>query len=969
MKWRDRPLSLLLAIGLLAAVYYGAARLSLSLALIDDVVTPLWPPTGIALVALLMLGYRVWPGVALGAFLVNLGTVPSPLAAATIAAGNTLAPLIAAGLLKAAGFRGELDRMRDVLALVLLGGLGAMTVSATFGANTLVRFGEVTPGAFVPTWLVWWVGDATGVLIFAPLLLSVRIRPGTWSWKRWTEALLLLVLLVSVSVLVLARNLDMLYLVFPLLTWAALRFVTAGASLGALVVSSAAAWAAVHGLGPFADISLTDKMLRLQVFNASAALTALVLAVLTIERRKASQSLEQAALELEQRVQQRSEELATANQRLRGEVAQHMASERLLSERTAQLEEAQSLAHIGSWIWNIPSNEVSWSDELYRIFGLEPGSMSLTFDSFIQLIHPEDRDAVSDVIIQSYQTKEPFEYEHRIIRPDGSIRWLYGQGQVAGEDKPVRMFGIEQDVTERKQAELSMLARQAMETLLERERQIAETLQRSLLPDQFTEYPGVELARRYIPGAAGLEVGGDWYDVFPLRGGVLGVSIGDVVGRGLSAAASMGQLRIALRAYALEASSPSALVRRLNRLVMDMDEDQMATVVYGTLDPGTRTFTFVAAGHPPPLLIRRDGSASFLEGGRCAPLGVPDEAPEDSVAKIGEGSTILLYTDGLVERHRSSIEEGMSALKHVAEGHRGDLESLCDLVIGEMVGNLGSDDDIAVLAIRLTPISRGPLKLSLPARPEELVTIRRILGQWLEEVDAEPEEAADLVLACNEAAANVLEHAYGLEEGLVEVEAVCVEGEVRVTVRDFGRWRSPRGIDQGRGLPMMSALVDTVEVQHKVRGSEVHLKRRLGQPAAVGSPQPQERVFVDVEVRDRPEVEVVHLKGDIDLSNAQAVAAKLASAVDNQPLGLVVDLSDTSYLDSAGLRVLFQLAARLERHRQQLYLVVSEGSPIRRVLSLTDFEGSAPITATVEGAVARIKSALSSREDPYGSHR
>jgi anti-anti-sigma factor len=147
------------------------------------------------------------------------------------------------------------------------------------------------------------------------------------------------------------------------------------------------------------------------------------------------------------------------------------------------------------------------------------------------------------------------------------------------------------------------------------------------------------------------------------------------------------------------------------------------------------------------------------------------------------------------------------------------------------------------------------------------------------------------------------------------------------------------------------------------------LKRRLGQPAPAGSRQPQEPSFFDAEVTERPDVEVVHLEGDIDLSNAQAVAAKLARAVDNQPLGLVVDLSSTSYLDSAGLRVLFQLAARLERHRQQLYLVVSEGSPIRRILSLTDFEGSAPIASTVEAAVARIKSALGAREDPYGSHR
>jgi anti-anti-sigma factor len=400
-----------------------------------------------------------------------------------------------------------------------------------------------------------------------------------------------------------------------------------------------------------------------------------------------------------------------------------------------------------------------------------------------------------------------------------------------------------------------------------------------------------------------------------------------------------------------------------------MDEAQMATVVYGTLDPTDQSFCFVAAGHPPPLLIRADGSASFLEGGRSAPLGVLDEEPEDSTVKLGQGSTILLYTDGLVERHRGSIEEGMWVLKQVAEGHRGDLESLCDLLIGQLVGPFGADDDIAVLAIRLTPISSEPLRLSMPAQPEALVTIRRVLGQWLGKLDATPEEIADFILACNEAAANVVEHAYGAEEGLVEVDAVCVEREVEVTVRDFGRWRSPRGTEQGRGLQMMKALLDTVEVQRKSVGSEVHLIRALGRRVEASDQPLEGESDLEVGSEKLPEVEVVHLEGDIDLSNAESVAADLARAVDNERLGLVVDLSDISYLDSAGLRILFHLAARLERHRQQLLLVVPEESPIRRALSLTEFETSAPIATSVEAAVAEIQATLGPPNRAYGNQR
>ena len=157
----------------LGAAYYLAAQLSLQLALVGENITPLWPPTGIALVGFLLRGRRLWPGVAIAAFAVNLTISATPLAAATTAAGNTLAPLAAAILLDRVGFRPQLDRLRDALAIVFLAALASMLISATIGATTLLASGVIEGSEFLGAWSVWWAGDAMGILVVAPFLLTI----------------------------------------------------------------------------------------------------------------------------------------------------------------------------------------------------------------------------------------------------------------------------------------------------------------------------------------------------------------------------------------------------------------------------------------------------------------------------------------------------------------------------------------------------------------------------------------------------------------------------------------------------------------------------------------------------------------------------------------------------------------------------------------------------------------------------
>jgi integral membrane sensor domain MASE1 len=283
-----------------AAVYFVAAKVGLGLALVRGQVTPLWPPTGIALACLLLRGIRCWPGITIGAFLANLAAGPSVLAVAAISAGDTLAPVCACLLLARVGFRPDLKQLKDVLALIFLAAFASMVLSATAGTGTLVLAGALPAHEFWATWSVWWTGDAMGVLVVAPVLLVAVSRRWTWHRPlvRWLEAAALLVGIAALTVVVTRSSANLLFLLFPVLIWAALRFRQAGAVPCNLVVSVTVVLAAAAGQGPFAGLGLLPTMITLQAFNASATLTALLLAAIASERDAAQRSLRAAATQL-----------------------------------------------------------------------------------------------------------------------------------------------------------------------------------------------------------------------------------------------------------------------------------------------------------------------------------------------------------------------------------------------------------------------------------------------------------------------------------------------------------------------------------------------------------------------------------------------------------------------------------------------------------------------------------------------
>jgi PAS domain S-box-containing protein len=390
-------------------VYYGGAKLGLALSVAHGVITPVWPPTGIALASLVLFGRQMWPAVAAGAFLANATSGASIPIALALSFGNTLEAVIGYELLRRVRFRPSLERVRDVLALVVLAGAMSTAVAATNGVTAL-WIGNDLSDTYGSSWLLFWVGDAMGDLIVASLVLVVaslalsRRLPRV----RIAEGATLLALLVGLSCFVfLAGYWRYPHVLFPLYIWAVLRFGQFGAVSSSFTVAAIAIAGAVGGNTPLAHASGTNVVLILEGLLAAVTISVLLLGAVLAERARAESGLA----------------------------------------------EAQALARLGNWSWDVGTSRVSWSDELYRLFGLEPHSRRFGFDGYLELVHPEDRERTRRIVERAGETGEPFAFDHRAVLPDGSVRWLHGRGNVSrnAAGDVVRMSGTAQDITERKQ--------------------------------------------------------------------------------------------------------------------------------------------------------------------------------------------------------------------------------------------------------------------------------------------------------------------------------------------------------------------------------------------------------------------------------------------------------------------------------------------------------------------------------------
>jgi anti-sigma regulatory factor (Ser/Thr protein kinase) len=367
--------------------------------------------------------------------------------------------------------------------------------------------------------------------------------------------------------------------------------------------------------------------------------------------------------------------------------------------------------------------------------------------------------------------------------------------------------------------------------ITERERGLADALQRSLMPD-LPRVPAVSLAGRYLPAAAA-RLGGDWYDAFTLGDGRLGLAIGDVVGHGFHAAALMSQLRSGLRAYALDGHRPGQVLEQLSRLLRQIEPGRTATLVYLILDPHGGVLTVASAGHPAPLVHPAGGEPHFLDLPGSVPLGATRHVRyEDQELELEPGSVLVMYTDGLIERSDEPPEARLQRLLDTVSEGAENLEHMGDALVDVLLPTGPGSDDAALLLARALPLGQE-LVAQFPAEIESIPMMRRLLGRWLDDAGATQRDVDDLALASAEAAANAIEHAYGLEAGIVELRASPVgDGGVKVAIRDFGHWRSPRGTHRGRGLLLMEGLADDVQVIRSDLGTTVELSRRIGLEAA-----------------------------------------------------------------------------------------------------------------------------------------
>jgi CheY-like chemotaxis protein len=362
--------------------------------------------------------------------------------------------------------------------------------------------------------------------------------------------------------------------------------------------------------------------------------------------------------------------------------------------------------------------------------------------------------------------------------------------------------------------------------LYEAEHRIASTLQHSLLPQTLPRVPGALVASRYLPGSSEAEVGGDWYDVIAAPDEQLFLVIGDVVGKGVQAAAGMGQLRNALRAYILEGFDCGEALTRLNRLVDNLGRRQFATVVCVQFDPRSGRLHYSSAGHPPPVVVPPGGTGVFLYSTALGPpIGALSDASYPTrTTELPRGGRLLLYTDGLVEDREVGIDVGLAALTADAARPTEHVEDLLDALLGQAARHTRRDD-IALLALEATEPRAFALRLA--AEPTRLSLLRRRLEEFLTGHGVPEADVFDLTVAVSEAAANAIEHPVEPAEPVITVEASLDDEAVLVTVRDTGAWRPAAAVGfRGRGLALIGALAELSVVRSEA-GTAVTLRRPL----------------------------------------------------------------------------------------------------------------------------------------------
>lgn len=472
------------------------------------------------------------------------------------------------------------------------------------------------------------------------------------------------------------------------------------------------------------------------------------------------------------------------------------------------------------------------------------------------------------------------------------------------------------------------------------EHEVAVTLQRSLLPQSLPRLERMAVAARYLPGTVGTEAGGDWFDVLDLDDGRVAFVVGDVVGRGPSAAAVMGQLRSAFAANLVNGRSPAEALEQLDHFAHRIAGAKASTVACALVDQQSLELCYACAGHPPPLLAGPDGVRMLMEG-RGTPLGVAGRRPfTESSDRMSPGESILLCSDGLFERRDEVVDDGLDRLAGaVATLAAGRPEDVADALLDRMLASRSAPDDVALVWARMLPATAV---LQVPPAPEQLSDLRRRVRDWCATAGVGGAAVTDLQLALGEAVTNAIEHAYlHSPVSAVGVELVAdPDGTVFARVIDSGRWRPPPADPgfRGRGLTMIRELADDVVIESGEQGTVVAFgippvtaEDSSTSPASRPAPEPGTGAPVSLTVDGSFGLRVA---GDLDLAGAAAVRGPLLDRLD-QGGALRLVLAPDCWVSSAGIALLAELAEHGER---RLTVVAAAHSPARRMIALAGLQ-------------------------------
>lgn len=765
-----------LLVALVATAYIVFAEIGFSMASATKQVTAVWPPTGIAVACLLVFGYRIWPGVFIGAFVSNALSHEPLLTAAAIAVGNTVGPLVGVYLLRSFWrFDPALERVGDVIAFVLIASAAGMTVTATNGTLNLALAGIVPWSAFAPTWRLWWTGDAMGVLLFAPLILTwltpaARMRI-TWAWV--IEVTALGAALVTVSALIFLNPLASGYSVYPVLIWAALRFRQRTVALAIVTISAIAIWGSAHGLGPFAQGALDARLSGLVTFMAMLAVTGLTLGAVIAERRQAG------------------EQLQAAEQRFH-----------LLAESVPQM---VWMADGTGWI--------DWCNERWYEFTGQTVEEAAGW-GWQRAYHPDDYQRMMRDWPRSIATGEPFSIESRIRRHDGEYRWFLVRAEPMRDARGTvtRWYGTNTDVDAQKR-ELQQTTR------------IADTLQAFFLPGILPQRSDLRFDALYLTAEQRAFVGGDWYDAFDFPDGRIVVSVGDVAGHGVGAAMTAARMRQSILAAALDTDDPSTILSKANELLR-VQENTLVTALVAIIEADLRTMRFASAGHPPPVIGASTIPAAILP---CSgiPLGVDSDLRlETHSVRLAPDAVVLFYSDGVTEFKRDVLAAETSLVQAVsAIVKAGSMPQPAIAIQQTVMGSNKATDDAVIVVLQLSPAPHDGAAVAPDARKTWMFhssdayfahAARHELMKFLRDYGASEEDLARSELIIGELLANTVKHA----PGVVRLEIDCVGNHPVLTIADAGPGLPNYAVklpddemdEDGRGLYLIGTLADAVSV-------------------------------------------------------------------------------------------------------------------------------------------------------------